>query len=467
MEFPERRSSTTYRAVTEGYALVMKETVYKKYLLKVLLCILAFNYVDRLALGLILQSIKVDLGLSDTQLGFLGGMAFALFYSVMGIPIARWADRGNRVTIISVTAALWSVAVALCGVAATFGQLLGIRVAVAVGEAGCIPPAHSLIADAFNRAERPRAVAQYMLGAPLAVLIGYFVAGWLNQFYGWRTTFILLGLPGIGLAALAWFTLREPRVGKPTTEADRQVDAASVSLGGRARPSSAQPGLRTVFGTLWANATFRHLLLAYSMVSFFGYGILQWQPTFFIRSYGLKTGELGIWFAAIYGLGGVVGTHLGGAMASGRAANNERLQLKGMSVAYIGFGAISAVVYLSTNLYVAFGLLAVTAIGGATTTGPLFATIQTLVPRHMRATSIAVIYLFANFIGMGLGPLAAGALSDALRSLLGEESLRYALLALCPGYLWAGSQLWSASRTVTDDLKAAEGDREGPVALGN
>jgi predicted MFS family arabinose efflux permease len=182
----------------------MKESAYKNYLLAVLLVILAFNYVDRLALGLLLQDIKVDLDLSDTQLGLLSGIAFALFYSVMGIPIARWADRGNRVTIITITTGLWSAAVALCGVAGSFLHLLLIRIGVAVGEAGCIPPAHSLIADYFTRAERPRAVARYMLGTPLSFVIGYFLAGWLNELYGWRATFLLLGLPGLGLAALAW-----------------------------------------------------------------------------------------------------------------------------------------------------------------------------------------------------------------------------------------------------------------------
>src|SRR5688500_18999239 len=190
----------------------MTESRYKQYLLAVLLVVLASNYVDRLALGLLLQDIKVDLSLSDTQLGLLSGIAFALFYSVMGIPIARWADRGNRVLIISATASLWSVMVALCGFAGSFIQLLLIRIGIAVGEAGCIPPAHSLIADHFSRAERPRAVSIYMLGTPISIIIGYFLAGWLNELYGWRATFVILGLPGVAIAALAWLTLREPRL---------------------------------------------------------------------------------------------------------------------------------------------------------------------------------------------------------------------------------------------------------------
>ncbi len=152
----------------------MKTLSHKHYVLGILLVVMAFNFVDRLALAVVMEDIKVELALSDTQLGLLTGIAFALFYSVMGIPIARWADRGNRVTIISLTTALWSVAVMLCGLIGNFVQFMLIRIGIAVGEAGCIPPAHSLIADYFTRAERPRAVAIYMMGAPLSAVFGYF-----------------------------------------------------------------------------------------------------------------------------------------------------------------------------------------------------------------------------------------------------------------------------------------------------
>lgn len=434
----------------------MKESRYRHYLVGVLLVVLAFNYVDRLALGLVLQDIKLDLDLTDTQLGLLSGLAFALFHSIMGIPIARWADRGNRVTIIALTTALWSAAVVLCGAAANFVQLLLIRIGVAVGEAGCVPPAHSLIADHFSRAERPRAVARYMLGVPLSVVIGYSLAGWLNQLYGWRMTFVLLGLPGVALAAIAWLTLREPRLEPAATKA-RTDSPRSVS------PDDATASLGEVFVTLWACVTFRHLLFCFSLIALFD-GMLQWKPAFFIRSFGLETGELGTWLAGIHGVAGVLGTYVGGEWASRRAVNNERLQLETMAVAYCGFAILSAGVYLAPNYYLAFALIAVTAVIGAATGGPLFATIQTLVPERMRATSIAVIYLVANLVGMGLGPLAAGALSDALRPLLGEESLRYALLALSPGYAWSGWHLWRASKTVMSDLKAVEDGQHITVA---
>jgi MFS family permease len=433
----------------------MNERGYKKYLLTVLLVVLAFNYIDRSILALSLQNIKVDLDLSDTQLGFLSGIAFSLFYAVMGVPIARWADRGNRVTIISITTALWSVTVALCGVAGNVLQLLLIRIGVAVGEAGCIPPAHSLIPDYFTRAERPRAAAIYMLGGPLSIVVGYFLAGWLNEFYGWRATFMMLGLPGVGLAALAWLTLREPRHGK---SALTQPDSEALSL--------TQPSMREVCKALWSNKTFRHLLFCFSILYFFGTGIWQWQPAYFVRSYGLQAGELGTWLALSAGVPGVLGTLAGGELASRFAARNERLQLKATAIVECGFGVIFACVFLSPNYYVAFGLLGLATMGGAMVMGPLFATIQTVVPQRMRAISIAIIYLFGNLIGMGLGPLAAGALSDAFRPWAGEESLRYALLALCPGYLWGAWHLWRGSKTVTSDLQINEAEQNDVLQQG-
>jgi MFS family permease len=328
--------------------------------------------------------------------------------------------------------------------------LLLIRIGVAVGEAGCLPPAHSLIADYFTRAERPRAAAIYMLGSSLGVALGYFVAGWLNEFYGWRATFLNLGWPGLVLALLTWYTLKEPR--RSTQKAERPADA-------RVHPSAhrpTEPSLREVYRTLWTSSTFRHLLFCFSVISFFGYGIGQWQAAFFIRSFGLKTGELGTWFALIYGVGGLAGTYLGGESAARYAANNERLQLRTMAVAFGVFGLVSCLIYISSNRYWAFGTMALAVIGISGVIGPLFATIQSLVPDRMRALSIATIYLFANLIGMGLGPLATGALSDLIRPWAGEESLRYSLLALCPGYWWGAWHLWRSATTVTQELQARQ-----------
>lgn len=417
---------------------------YRGYLLALLTILLLFNYLDRVALGLLLQDIKSDLHLTDTELGFLGGIAFAIFYSVMGIPIARWADRGNRVTIISLAAAVWSAMVALCGWAGTFVQLLLIRVGVAVGEAGCTPPAFSLMADYFSRAERPRATAIYGMGGAASTVVGFFLAGRLRDLYGWRTTFVLLGLPGLALATLARFTLKEPR-------------RATGVL--KAVPLAAQPDMLEVATKLWTNDTFRHLLLSFSVVMFFFYGVLQWQPTFFIRSYGFSTGALGTWLALTWGLGCLLGSYLGGELSSRYAAHNECLQLKVMAVAVALSGVMSTLVYLSSDQHIAFGLVAVSFVGLATVNGPLFATIQTLVPEEMRAVSFALVYLVANLLGMGLGPLLVGVLSDAFRPWAGEESLRYALLMTAPGYLWGAWHAWRASQTVARDVPAAPVDQ--------
>lgn len=421
----------------------VKDSVYRKYLLGVLLLIMVCNSVDRLALGLVLQDIKRDLHLTDTELGFLTGFAFALFYAFAGLAIARWADRGNRVSIITVTMALWSAMVALCGAATSFLQLLLLRAAVGVGEAGFVPSANSLIADYFGRGERPRAMAIYMMGGSLSVFIGYFLAGWIDELYGWHVMFVVLGAPGLLVAMLAWCTLREPRLSSPASPATGRTESPSA------------PRLKEVRSVLWANVTFRHLLLCIAVAYFFGAGILQWLPAFFIRSYGLKPGELGTWLAVVNGSGGLLGMYMGGALASRFAANNERLQFRVMALLFLICGGIYGLTYLVSNVYAAFGLTGLATMGLATSNGPLFGTIQSLVPDRMRAVAIAIAYLFANLIGLGLGPLAAGALSDALRPWLGSESLRYALLALCPGYAWAGWHLWRASRTVMVDLETS------------
>lgn len=419
---------------------------YKQYLLILLMVILAFNFVDRLILGIAMEDIKAELALTDTQLGFLSGLAFTVFYSVMGIPIARWADRGNRVTIIAVTTALWSAAVALCGAAGNYFHLLLIRMGVAVGEAGCIPPAHSLIAESFTRAERPRAVGIYTMGAPLSLVFGYFIAGWLNELYGWRATFVIMGAPGLLLAGLAWWTLREPRLNHRTV-------------------APKQPPFMDVWLILWRNSTFRHMMLCFAVSFFFNYGMLQWQPAFFIRSYGMGTGEIGSWFAVSYGLCGLFGNYYGGVLASRYAAKNEQLQLRAMAILFAGYGLFSAGVYLAPNKYLAFAALGLATMSLTATNGPFLATVQTLVPSHMRAMSVAILYFIANLVGMGLGPLAAGALSDALRPFFGEDSLRYALLILCPGFLWCMWHLWSASHSVRMDLSGLRGADDPPTEV--
>jgi MFS family permease len=336
----------------------------------------------------------------------------------------------------------------LCGLAGSFLQLFLVRIGIAVGESGCHPPAHSLIPEYFPRPERARAMARYMLGVPIGLTSGYFIGGWLNELYGWRTTFIIIGLPGLLLASLAAFTLREPR---------RLATAVALTS---TKPASNHAKFKDVAVILWSRKTFRHLLLAFLTWYFFGWGLVQWMPTFFIRSHGLPSAELGTWMAITHGAVGLLGTWVGGEWASRYAARNERLQLAGLAVVFLLYAACSAVVHVAPNHYWAFGAFAVANIVSFTVGGPLFALVQTLVPPRMRATALALITLLPSFVGAGLGPTGLGMLSDALQAWAGQESLRYAMLIYCPGFAWTAWHLWRARRTVADDIELAQIDHE-------
>lgn len=431
----------------------MKDAVYRQYLLGLLVLIGGFNFVDRLLLGLVQQSIKVDLHLTDTELGLMSGFAVSVFYAFVGIPLARWADTGNRVTLIAVTTVMWSVFMALCGGVRNFVQLLLVRIAVGVGHAGSIPTASSLLPEYFSRAERPRVMGISELAAVLGLAIGYGAGGWIAQVYGWRAAFVILSLPGLVLAAVAALTLREPRKALAASAApQKQSDGLGLAATIRA------------FATLSRNATFRHLVLCVTVSSFFSDGIYLWLPSFFVRSYGMTYGALGTWLAASNVISGLVACYLGGDLMSRFAGHSERLQFKIMAVIAAMNAVFTAATFLSPNQYVAFGFQAVNALLQAGCAGTALAAAQTIVPDRMRATAFAVIYLFTNLVGGGLGPLIGGALSDALHPAFGEESLRYALVALSPGFLWSAMHMWWARRTVERDIAAAQLDREGQAA---
>lgn len=440
---------------------VMKETNYRHYLLVLLLLISAFNSVDRYVLGLIGQNLETDLSLSDSQLGMLSGIAFAFFFSLMGIPIARWSDRGDRVLIIAVTTLLWSVALALSGLATNFLQFFLLRINVAVGEAGCFPASSSLLSEYFNRDERPRALARYLLGGSLGLVIGYLFGGWLNEYLGWRLTFALVGAPGAALGVLAWLTLREPRRLRGIQSLEPLEDGRSAASDPeKGMPTAPQPSLRSVCAVLARNRTFGHLLICFAVITFTGTGVAQWLPVFFVRRYGLATGELGTWMAIVYGSTYAFGTYWGGELASRYAANNESLQIRMMAWTYVISGLLATAVYLAPNHQLAFALLGASAIFSAMSTGPLLAVIQAIVPDRMRAQSTALVFLSANLIGLGLGPWAVGALSDGLHPWAGDGALRYALLAMCPTYLWSAWHLYLSAGTVAHDMHAVDAEQK-------
>ena len=397
------------------------------------------NFLDRQVVAILLQAIKRDLGLSDTQLGAFSGIAFAFLYSTLGIPIARWADRGVRRSIIALSLFAWSGMTALQGLATSFWWLLAARVGVGVGEAGCSPPAHSLIADLFEPKRRATALSIYALGIPIGGAIGLAGGGWLRETFDWRTALMIVGLPGIGLAVLVRLTLREPTRG--------------WWEGGRAHGEP--PPLAEVARVLRRSRAFLHMAIAGALHALYGYGAAAFNPAFFERVHALAPLEIGYWLGAIAATTGVLGTFLGGwltDLVSGRDAR-WYAWLPGLGTA-VGIPFVF-LLYLWPEGHGALALAAPPALLGALYLGPTFAITQALVPPHMRAQAAAVLLLILNLIGMGLGPQLVGLLSDLLAPRFGAESIRWALLwTIALGAAWSTVHYLFAARTLRADLAA-------------
>lgn len=416
---------------------------YLKYVLGILFAGYVLNFTDRQILAILLQSIKEEFLLSDTQLGMLGGLAFAVFYTTLGIPIARLADRHSRRTILSVSIALWSAMTALCGLATGFVSLLLARIGVGVGEAGGSPPSHSLIADYFPPEKRATALGFYSMGISVGILIGLSIGGWVNQIYGWRMAFFVVGIPGLALAILVRFTLREP----PRGHAE-----------GRSTPAD-MPSLRETAKFLWRRRSFCHLALAAGFYSFAGYGSALWLPSFIERSYGLSKGEIGTYLGLIYGISGAAGTFLGGYFADRLSAKYGDQRWNAWLPAYAMMATLPflVAVYLSSTATAALLLLIVPYFLNHMWLGPSYSMAQGIAGLRMRATAAAFFLFVNNMIGLGLGPWVVGIISDRLSGQFGVESLRYALLGVTVVMsFWAAIHLFLAARTLRSDLTRAE-----------
>ncbi len=428
------------QSISGAAANPLQAARYRTYVLTMLVVIYVFNFLDRQIVTILAEPIKVDLGLSDTQIGLMTGLAFAIFYTVLGIPIARLADRANRVSIIAVALVVWSGMTALCGLAQNFVQLLAARIGVGVGEAGCSPPAHSLIADYFPPDKRASALSIYALGIPVGSILGLLAGGWIAEFYGWRMAFFLVGLPGIALAVVLKLTVREPIRG--------MSDAPAA-------PETAQPPLGATLRTLLQNRTLVHMAMGGALTSFVGYGLGQWLPAFFIRTHGLGVGETATYFGLVLGVASAAGTILGGAIADRLAGRDRRvyawLPAAGVLVAFPFF----VVALLLDQPYLAIAILVTPSLLNSLWLGPAFGTIQNLAPMRMRALASALLLFILNIIGLGFGPFLVGVTSDLLRGIAGAESLRYAVLISTGVYFWAGAHFLLAARTIRQDLDAA------------
>lgn len=429
-------------------------TAYRRYALWVLLIIYTLNFLDRQVVNILAEPIKRDLGLADWQLGMMTGLAFAVFYTVLGIPIARLAETRNRPFIIGASVAAWSAFTVLCGFTQNFAQLILARIGVGVGEAGCTPPAHSLITDYVPREKRASAIAFYSIGTPLGTLAGMAMGGLIADAYGWRAAFMVAGAPGVLFALVAAFTLVEPR------------KALAAEMAARA---SSQISFAAALAVLATKKTFWLVALAASIKAFIGYGHAPFTASFFFRNhgpelaelaamFGLKSaGFLGLALGLIGGTAGVIGAWLGGVFADRLGAKDLRAYVTVPAIASL----ITIPIYITAVSHpapmTAIGLLAINALLATLWYGPVYATAQSIVDPALRATASAVLLLIINLIGLGLGPLAVGLLSDVLSSHagLGEaQGVRWALITSATLGLAAFALFWAARDSIREEMVA-------------
>ncbi len=429
---------------------------YRRYALGVLFLVYVFNFLDRQIVTILAEPIKQDLGIADWQLGLMTGTAFAVFYCTLGIPIARLAERRSRPWIIGLSLAAWSGFTALCGLAQNFWQLVAARVGVGIGEAGCSPPAHSLIADYTPKNERASALAVYLLGNPVGSLLGVVIGGLVADAYGWRTAFLFVGLPGILLAIVVVTTLVEPRI-------KQAVDAAK-----RAAADTPQIPFSEVLRVLRGKRTFWLMAAAVSIVAFIGYGHAPFGASFFLRVHGEEVARLaeqfglgpigfvGVSLGLILGVAAGLGVYLGGWIGDRFGSRDAGAYMSIPGVAVLLSVPIYTVAMLMPSFLPILPILAVNSVLVSVWQGPVYATVQNIVPVHMRATAASIFLFIANLVGLGLGPLAVGAVSDLLAGPFGMgsgEGVRWALIGSQFLAIPAFVCFWLARRSIAAEME--------------
>lgn len=422
----------------------------RAYILAILTLIYTFAFVDRQIINILAEPIKHDLALADWQMGAMSGFAFALLYTMLGLPIARYAERGNRPLIIAISLAVWSGFTALSGLATSFLHILVARIGVGIGEAGCVPPAHSLISDITPKEKRAGALAIFSAGLPLGSLFGMALGGIVAATHGWRMAFFIVGIPGLLIALALILSVRDPR----RTAARAATVPADV------------PPLKDALGLLWGRRSFAWLVAGASMISFSGYSHQAFYGSFFLRNHkselDLLSGHLGfagtiaflgLALGLIIGVTGTFGTALGGRMSDRHARIDRAGYLTVPVWATLASVPLLASAFLVAKVEVAFVLLAISYFLKSMWYGPVFASVQGLVDPGTRATAVAVFLLLVNVIGLGFGPLLAGALSDLMGSRYGAaEGLRYAMIIFTFFLAGAAYCFARARRTLAMDM---------------
>ncbi len=405
--------------------------------LLILLVAYIFNFIDRQIIGVLAVPIKAELQLTDTQLSLMGGIAFALFYSGLAIPIAWLADRKSRVNIIAVSVALWSGFTALCGFAQNFWHLFLARMGVGIGEAGGVAPSYALISDFYPKERRARALALFSLGIPIGSALGVFFGGWIASHLDWRSAFIIVGLAGLPAALLVKLFIPEPVRGG--------FDSADGSA------SEPAPPFAEVAATLARTPSFWLLSFGAASGSILGYGLIFWLPSFFGRSFGLALADVAWFYGGIVLVGGVAGTWLGGWLGDRTGPGDPGSYARIPAFCFLAAAPCFAAGLFAPNLWLGWALFVVGQMLALAWLGPIIAAVQHIVPPNMRATASASFLFINNLIGIGFGIFFLGFMSDRMTAAYGEDSLKYSILFGLVFYLLSALIYLMASRRLARD----------------
>jgi MFS family permease len=419
-----------------GAEIIVRQPARRYFVLGLLTLIYALNFLDRTIFNVLIEPIKKEFALSDTAMGLLAGFGFVLFYSLMGIPIARVADRLNRRNIVALALAFWSTMTFFCGMAQSVTTLALARIGVGIGESAGTPASQSMVSDLFDKNERPRALGVYAIGTYLGVFLGYFIGGFVNQHSGWRTAFFCAGLPGIVLAAVLWLTVSEPR------------------RGAMAETFTPEPFGPTL-AFLASQRTFVIILIGFCLTSYTNYATSTWIPPFLARVHHLSSAEIGTYAGTFKGLFGMAGTLVGGLVVAQISQRDDRWKLWAPAITSGLAGPVFAVCMLTPSFSIMVAALALTSFLVGFHLGPIFAIAQTVARPSMRALATAIILLISTCFGQGVGPLAVGIINDALKDTYGTDAVRYSLLsAALTTSLGALLLVWAA-RTIRGDIRRA------------
>ena len=407
----------------------------RAYVLFILVVVYTLNFIDRQIIGILAVPIKAELMLSDTQLGLMGGLAFALFYTGLGIPIAMLADRSSRTWIITIALVLWSAMTTVCGLAQNFWQIFLARLGVGVGEAGGVAPSYSLISDYFPPNQRARALSIFSFGIPIGGSLGIAAGGLIASTMDWRVAFFVVGAAGVLIAPIFRLTIKEPVRGR----FDRGSKVKSPAK------------FREILRTLMGKKSFWLMSVGASFSSMMGYALFFWLPSFFVRNYGITLLEASLFYGAIILVGGLAGIWMGGWAADRFGQRNRAVYAYVPAIAFVATVPLYVAGVLSTSLALTFLLMLIPTALGLVWLGPVIAAIQHLVKAHMRATASAVFLFINNLIGIGAGTVVIGMLSDGLQGRYGNDALKYSILAGTSLYLVAAGLLLLAARWLPGD----------------